>query len=461
MATHFQSFLRLLVCTAVVYVTRILGSSSQLLFAHPTRDPDLTRRQSLNRWPFPSDVQQVLADWQVDVPLLLSKVPVFRAGTAEDVDGRLQFLTQHMRKDVECLQQHPQFLWGRFEGHILPRALYAYQLGVLEQLDLNQLLGTRDTALVDSRAWPAVCGTNASRPAYEALFAAVQQHAASQTPLSLLTCSLQLGLSGMLTAVGPPAGATCAAGSRPERRHLITALPCLLQFSAPSPPVKAKLQTLDGAYGSETPRIAIESADSGARYRQQAVALLQQYDEAHDGRLITLARIDCLQAININLEDSIAYGTLGEVWKRDALASDANNFVKVKWRQAADAFREASEAAPSITAFRLKQALALFEAGDDAAAQDLLADVLHERTSYTEAWCALLAIMSTRGNIGAANGVLGSALKTSNGVAGELQRALQKPEEYARRYEWAPRMTGALTRLSSALEVRKLQNRVN
>ena len=140
------------------------------LLVEPATSSDLARRKRLHRWPnFPADVVDTFRRWGAEPKALASDVPALRAGGPQDVDARLRFLTQGLRRSVSTLSEHPQFLWSRFEAHILPRALYAEQLGILEQIGLRDLLGTRDTALQDSKAWPAVCGPRASRGAYEQL----------------------------------------------------------------------------------------------------------------------------------------------------------------------------------------------------------------------------------------------------------------------------------------------------
>ncbi|CAE7222408.1 SHKBP1 [Symbiodinium sp. CCMP2592] len=127
------------------------------LFLHEVRQPllvepptprDVERRQRLHRWPnFPADVVATFRQWGVEPRLLASEVPALRAGGAVDVDERMRFLTSVLRRSVASLAEHPQFLWSRFEAHILPRALYADQLGLAEVIGLRDLLGTRDTFL--------------------------------------------------------------------------------------------------------------------------------------------------------------------------------------------------------------------------------------------------------------------------------------------------------------------------
>ncbi|OLP86765.1 hypothetical protein AK812_SmicGene32077 [Symbiodinium microadriaticum] len=188
-----------------------LHEVTQPPLVEPPTPRDVERRQRLHRWPnFPADVVDTFRQWGVEPRLLASEVPALRAGGAVDVDERMRFLTSVLRRSVASLAEHPQFLWSRFEAHILPRALYADQLGLAQVIGLRDLLGTRDTALQDAKAWPAVCGPKASRADYEELHRQVQQLASHSAPLLPLT--LAEGLDGLrrrlsappVTSKGPP-----------------------------------------------------------------------------------------------------------------------------------------------------------------------------------------------------------------------------------------------------------------
>ncbi|CAE7651037.1 STE20 [Symbiodinium sp. CCMP2456] len=189
----------------------VLQRVTQLPLVEPPTPRDVERRQRLHRWPnFPADVVDTFRQWGVEPRLLASEVPALRAGGAVDVDERMRFLTSVLRRSVASLAEHPQFLWSRFEAHILPRALYADQLGLVQVIGLRDLLGTRDTALQDAKAWPAVCGPKASRADYEELHRQVQQLASHSARLLPLT--LAEGLDGLrrrlsaprITSKGPP-----------------------------------------------------------------------------------------------------------------------------------------------------------------------------------------------------------------------------------------------------------------
>eukprot|EP00439_Symbiodinium_sp_Y106_P068454 s3758_g11.t1 len=86
------------------------------------------------------------------------------------------------------------------------------RLGLAEVIGLRDLLGTRDAALRDAKAWPAVCGPKASRADYEELHFAytlpphlhhqVQQLASHSAPL--LPVTLAEGLDGLRRRLSAP-----------------------------------------------------------------------------------------------------------------------------------------------------------------------------------------------------------------------------------------------------------------
>ena len=175
--------------------------------------------RAVHRWPYPRDVVLALERGGVCLDSLKAARPdlasrAWRAPPAPEVEARLRFLTQ-MGKEPAALAEHPQYLRSQFDRHVLPRALYAFRLGVLPSLSLRQLLGTPD---LDDRpgapllAWPAVCGREARRDEYEELFDAVQACAAeSGVPLlertgdGLDRLSAEIAAASRLPA--PPAAA--------------------------------------------------------------------------------------------------------------------------------------------------------------------------------------------------------------------------------------------------------------
>lgn len=172
----------------------------------------------------------------------------------------------------------------------------------------------------------------------------------------------------------------------------------------------------------------------------RANALLRLYDTRRDPALLTSARIDCLAAVRIDPTEESGYYNLGEVWKRDAERSDAATFRNVKWRQAADAYREAVVAAPGIAAYPLKEAFALFEAGEDKEARRLLAGLARKYPAYVEAGNALAAVALTAGDASAAQRNVARCAKFFE----EAERAaLKEPGEYATKLEWTPRLARA------------------
>jgi len=92
-------------------------------------------------------------------------------------------------------------------------------------------------------------------------------------------------------------------------------------------------------------------------YVNRATALCRLYEQQGgiNLQLLTDARIDCLEAVKVDPTEETAYAALGEIWRLDALRSDDRNFVVLKWRQSADAYREASEAAPLVVFFPLRR----------------------------------------------------------------------------------------------------------
>ena len=161
-----------------------------------------TSTLALHRWPYPNDVHNALRSGGVNIYSLRAARPdiasqAWRSPQASEVEARLFFLTQALGKTVDDLVDHPQYLWSRFERHVLPRALYAHTLGALPSLTLRELLGTPDLRDRPSpvAAWPAVCGVTANRTDYEACFWAVQRLAeAGGGDESLLSRSVEAGL---------------------------------------------------------------------------------------------------------------------------------------------------------------------------------------------------------------------------------------------------------------------------
>merc|ERR1711879_24886 len=124
----------------------------------PRQAAELERRRRLYRWPFPLEHLRVLKEHGVDVNDLQRRCEdkgtvagsSMKVGTADDLRYRLRFLGEQLSRGPHELDDHPQYLWSRFEGHVLPRVLYARHLGVLQELNLRQLLGTRDTSRRDA-----------------------------------------------------------------------------------------------------------------------------------------------------------------------------------------------------------------------------------------------------------------------------------------------------------------------
>lgn len=463
---------------------------------HAERSRDVVRRRSLRRWPFPEDVQQVLGSWGVDGGQLRRQAPVLKAGSADDVHRRLRFLTEQLGKRASDLQEHPQFLWSRFEGHILPRSLYALQLGMLADLRLRELLGTRDTHLRDSRAWPAVCGSSARRSEYEALFAAVQRFAATRPPSTLLQSCLTDGLPEILASVRPVHDSREADGSMSTRRGLVSCmLPLCLGLllgakkalarnvrieDVPDPALQkalflvqeGRIADAEGAFSEiiakqpdyasawsnrgqtrmELGRYAEASADFGQAislapkapvlYTNRANALLRLYDRGPEQQLLEDARTDCLTAAQLDPSEETAYYNLGEAWRRDALRSDHGS-SEFKWRQAAEAYREACNAAPGFAAFQLKRGMALFEAGEEAEARQLLGRLVRKYPYYTEAANASAALLAAAGDAPGARAMLARAARYDEAQAG----AQERPREYAAGRGWTPSLARAFVSL--------------
>merc|ERR1712032_1606972 len=370
----------------------------------------------------------------------------------------------------------------------------ALRLGRLDRLRLSELLGTRDTVVADSRAWPAVCGPPACRAEYEKLFRAVQRMAASCRKSLLQVC-----VADGLTCVSEGLQVFFSDGveqqASTKRRRFAAAL--LLgpawsastggaqQVSASTVPlgeflssdVKKALKLADDGQFKEAEKvfaaIISTSANRGSAqldlglckeasakltqatalapdapilYTSRAAALLCMFDASPAQSLLTSARIDCLSAVRIDPADATAYYVLGEVWWRDALNSNAFSFEQVKWRQAADAFREASEAAPGIAVYNLKRAMALFEAGDKADANHMLASLVSMSPAYVEANVALAAVASSIQQQDAAETAFARAFRYAK--AGD-QNAMRMPSKYADARGWPPKLATAFESLST------------
>jgi hypothetical protein len=160
----------------------------------------------LYRWPWPSDVREVYEDAGLRLEELRRRRPdlpsrTWRSCGPHEAKYRLRFLAEQLGRNVDCdcLQSHPQYLWSRFDRHILPRVLYARQLNVDDTIRLSDLLGTPDLEdrAAESRGWPAVCGEGATRSDYEGICAAIKTFAAevSISDVDLLGLCVDNGLS--------------------------------------------------------------------------------------------------------------------------------------------------------------------------------------------------------------------------------------------------------------------------
>jgi len=190
---------------------------------------------------------------------------------------------------------------------------------------------------------------------------------------------------------------------------------------------------------------AIELApEAPLPYANRGGALFHVYDEQRDPQLLTNARIDCLNAVRLDPNVDLAYYNLGEIWKRDALRSDAYNFQTTKWLQAADAYREASEVAPNMQLFSLKRSLALFEGGAVSEAQQVLSSLVRKYPAYAEGNNALAAILASCNQPYEAQRVLA---RVSRYEKEEEEDAVSAPMRYADSHEWPPRIAQAFKEL--------------
>lgn len=193
----------------------------------------------------------------------------------------------------------------------------------------------------------------------------------------------------------------------------------------------------------------VPGSKAAAFYTERAIEQLRLYGEDGDAQLLTDARINCLRAVRLDPREEIGYYTLGDVWRRDAERSDGKSMAKTKWRQAADAYREAGEAAPGMPGIQVRQAMALFEAGEAATAQQLLADVLEMRGAAVcpEAACALAAVAERRGDTKMLSFARAQSAQEDSCSEERLEVALQSPETYAAARDSTPRLAEALADL--------------
>ena len=138
------------------------------------------------------------------------------------------------------------------------------------------------------------------------------------------------------------------------------------------------------------------------------------------------ARADCTAAISLDAREFAAWHNRGQIEADMGL-----------WREALDDYTKAADLAPGLAGYRLKQALAAWQVGEEDLSERLLSGLARKYANYAEARAALAAVLWARGREEAA--------EEQFAAAEFLDGSLSEPG-YARAHLWPPEAAEALRR---------------